>query len=68
LQYNVIMTEQEVYNELKQKVKPYIGIMPQGSYSNYMIRLKAGLLKPATIIRFFGLMGYSFANNKWSKK
>ena len=43
------MTEQEVYNELKQKVKPYIGIMPQGSYSNYMIRLKAGLLKPATI-------------------
>jgi len=62
------MTEQEVYAELKQKVKPYIGIMPQSSFSRCMIQYKVGLLKPATIKKFFESMGYTFANNKWSKK
>jgi hypothetical protein len=64
------MTEQEVYAELLKKVKPYIGIMPQGSFSNTMIRIKAGLSKPATIRFFFTRLGYEQnpVNLQWHKK
>jgi hypothetical protein len=61
------MTEQEVYNELKASIKPYIGVMNQGTFSNYMIRFKAGLLKPATIESFFTKCGYKKNNKGWIK-
>jgi hypothetical protein len=62
------MTEQEVYKDLLGRIKPYIGVMPQGSYSNTMIRIKAGLSKPATIRFFYERLGYICVNNKWQRK
>jgi hypothetical protein len=61
------MTEEEVYKHLLTRIKPYIGVMPQGSFSNNMIRFKAGLLKPATIKFFFTRLGYEFnpVKGKW---
>ena len=61
------MTELEVYNDLKQRVKPYIGVMEQGVFSNYMIRYKVGLLKPSTIKSFFSKVGYKLVGDNWEK-
>lgn len=62
------MNEQEVIKELQTKVKPYIGIMQQGTYSNTIIRYKNGLLKPSTLHGFLEKMGYIKIDGLWMKK
>ena len=64
------MTEQEVYKDLLVRVKPYIGIMPQSSFSRSMIHFRVGLLKPATTRVFFTRLGYELnpVNGQWHKK
>lgn len=61
------MTENEVITELNSQIKPYIGIMHQGTYSNYMTRYKFGILKPSTLCKFLNQMGYFKENGLWIK-
>lgn len=61
------MLEIELINHLKSQNKPYVGIMPQGSFSNCVIRYEAGLLKPRTLESFFNKMGYVKNNGLWVK-
>lgn len=62
------MNEQDLIKELRSQVKPYIGIMHQGTYSNNMIRWELGILKPSTLKCFLEKMGYIKENGQWLKK
>lgn len=62
------MSEIELVNHLKKQIKPYQGIMEQGTFSNILIRYNAGLLKPITLINFFNKLGYFQENGVWVKK
>lgn len=53
-----ILTNQQVIDDLRKKIKPYIGIMSQGYFSNYIIRIENNLCKPATVKLFFEKFGY----------
>lgn len=57
------MNEQDVIQELRSLVKPYEYVkMPQSQFSNTIIRLEAGLLKPKTITDFFKQFGFEKEN------
>ena len=62
------MNENQVIEELTSQVKPYAGIMNQSTFSNNIIRQKAGLLKPGTLRKFFEDMGYVKIEGLWQKK
>lgn len=62
------MNEEDVIKELRSTVKPYVGIMEQGTFSNTIIRYEMGRLKPSTLIIFLGRMGYVKIDGKWQKK
>lgn len=61
------MNEQEVINELRSLVKPYIGIIPQSTFSSILTRYDAGILKPKTLRLFFEKMGYWKSDKGWQK-
>lgn len=61
------LTNDQVIAELRERVKPYIGIMPQGKYSDTLIRIEAGLSKIKTVREFFGKFGYTGDWNAWTK-
>lgn len=46
------MNDSEAIRELKSRLKPHIGIMPQSTFSSTIIRFEAGLLKPKTVAEF----------------
>lgn len=62
------MTIVDVIKELRADLKCYIGIMPQSTFSNTMIRIEKGLAKPSTITNFFEQFGYYGRFNEWTKK
>lgn len=62
------MSEIELINWFKGQNKPYQGLIPQGSYSTYITRYGAGMLKPKTLIKFFERMGYVKNNGVWVKR
>lgn len=62
------MNEQEVLQDLRSKVKPYLHVnMSQSYFSNTITRHEAGLLKPRTLIRFLEKFGYKKDNGIWQK-
>jgi hypothetical protein len=62
-----LMNEDEVIKILRSQVKPYVGIMHQGTFSNILIRYEMGRLKPSTLTMFFNKMGYVKENGGWKK-
>lgn len=61
------MNEADIIKELRSTVKPYIGIMDQGTFSNTVIRYEMGRLKPSTLKSFLEKMGYIKLNDLWQK-
>lgn len=62
------MNTKEVYNELKSRVKPYINIMPQSTFSNTMASIKNETCKPKTMKLFFAKFGYTQNETTWKKQ
>lgn len=61
------MTIENVIKELRADLKCYIGIMPQSTFSNTMLRIEKKLAKPSTIKNFFEQFGYYGDFNEWTK-
>ena len=61
------MTTEEVINELNTLVKPYMGVIPQSTYSRTLRDIKNGNCKPKTMSKFFALFGYEMLFVKWHK-
>ena len=62
------MTTEEVIEDLSTLVKPYMGIIPQSTYSRTLRDIKNGNCKPKTMHKFFALFGYSQNEVTWEKK
>lgn len=62
------MTNIEVVKELRNLVKPYIGVMKQNKFSAYCIRIEKGICKNETITKFFKEFGYFGDWNNYEKK
>jgi hypothetical protein len=61
------MNDNELISWFKSQNKPYQNLIPQGSYSTYITRHEAGLLKPKTLVKFFERMGYIKIDGVWKK-
>jgi len=62
------MSNQEVYNALREECKPYALIRMRRQYFNEMMRrIKLNRCKPATITKFFNTFGYSGKWDSWEK-
>lgn len=62
------MTLDEVIEEIVSKPKYYIGIMPQSTAANFLIRYRAGSVKTSTAERFIAKFGYSIKKPAEYKK
>lgn len=62
------MTTSEVINELNSCVKPYMGVVPQSTYSRTIRDIKAKTCKPKTMKEFFAKFGYTQEEVQWTKK
>ena len=62
------MNTEQVIKELKSRVKPYINIMPQSTYSRTVRDIEYGHAKQSTIVCFFTKFGYTQNNITWTKK
>lgn len=58
----------EVLNEIKGRVKPYIKVMPQSTFSRTIRDIEIGRCKHKTMIKFFAQFGYEFNEVTWRKK
>jgi len=61
------MNEKQVIQDLRKQPKPWIGVIPQSTFSSTITRYEAGLLKPRTLENFFTKMGYKKQGKKWIK-
>jgi len=61
------MTTSEVLLELKSRVKPYMGLIPQSTYSRTIRDIKNGNCKPKTMQAFFAKFGYEQEQIQWRK-
>jgi len=61
------MNDKEVIQYLRTQIKPYVGIMHQGTFSNTLIRYEMGRLKPSTLRAFLEKMGFVKENELWVK-
>lgn len=62
------MTIQEVIEDLRSEVKPYIPVrMLQGTFSATLMRIEGGSAKRGTIKEFFAKFGYEGDYNDWHK-
>lgn len=64
------MTLAQALLDLKAKNKPYIDIMPQGTFANTIKAIEYGFAKPKTIQEFMGKFGYKKVEiiEQWEKK
>lgn len=65
------MTNVEVVQELRQRIKPFLHLKPLMSQSQYSISLRDAelrLSKEKTLIKFFGKFGYEGTIDNWSLK
>lgn len=63
------MTNVEVVQELRQRVKPFLHTKPPVAQSSYSILLRnaeLGLSKPVTLSKFFSKFGYEGSYDNWS--
>ena len=63
----VILTNREVIDELRTRIKPYIGLMAQSVFSNTCTRIYNDLCKPSTVKEFFSKFGYSGSWDKFER-
>jgi len=62
------MNEKEALKDLLKTPKPYTHPeMSQAVFSNYIVRFKAGILKPATFREFMLKFGYRWDGEKFQK-
>ena len=61
------MNKMEVITEIKSRVKPYIGIMPQSTFSRTLSNIEHGMAKPKTIDKFFAVFGYKADEVNYNK-
>lgn len=68
--YVVFMNAEEIIQLLTSTPKVYAGVMPQGTFSSIICRIKAGTCKPQTMQWFFEQFGYTpvKAEITWQKK
>ena len=62
------MNDEQLITHLQEQVKPWVGKVPQPTFSNNIIRYKVGLLKPSTLKLFFEKLGYTKTSEGWVKK
>jgi len=62
------MNTEQVIRELKSRVKPYINIMPQSTYSRTVRDIEHGHAKQSTIVCFFTKFGYTQNDITWIKE
>lgn len=62
------MTIQEVIHELRQKSKPYVGIMPQATFSDTLLKIEAGRAKDSTTLNFLAKFGYTVDKERTWKR
>lgn len=64
------MTSEQIIDILTTSQKIYAGIMPQGTFSSIVTRIKNGTCKPKTKEWFFTKFGYSLIikEEHWEKK
>lgn len=65
---DLYMTTQEVIQELRQKSKPYVGVMPQQTFSHTIKMIEAGLAKDSTTVKFLAKFGYTVEKERTWKK
>lgn len=68
--FNILeaMNEEQVIMDLQTQVKPYVGTpISQPTFSNNIIRFKAGILKPNTLKSFLEKLGYVKTQEGWVK-
>ena len=58
----------EVLNEIQSRVKPYVGLMSQSTFSNAIRSIKAGTYKEYKKTEFLRLFGYTKSIEQWEKK
>jgi hypothetical protein len=56
----------EAIREIQQRIKPYIGVMPQSTFSNTIKGILNGTCKSETEERFFNTFGYKKQEVKWN--
>ena len=61
------MTTCEVLNDLKSRTKPYIGIIPQSTYSRTIRDIQNGNCKYKTMQLFFAKFGYEQNEITWKR-
>lgn len=61
------MDKQQILNEITSRVKPYIGIMPQSTFSNAVKAIRNGTYKAKETEKFMELFGYFKAVELWEK-
>ncbi len=61
------MTTYEVINDLKSRTKPYIGIIPQSTYSRTIRDIQNGNCKQKTMQLFFNKFGYELNQVIWKR-
>lgn len=59
------MNDDQLIQHLQVQTKPWVNKLPQPTFSNNIIRYKAGLLKPVTIKNFFEKLGYVKTEKGW---
>jgi hypothetical protein len=61
------MNDDQLINHLQEQIKPWVNKLPQPTFSNNIIRYKAGILKPSTLKMFFERLGYIKTQEGWVK-
>jgi len=62
------MLIEEVLDEIQSRVKPYVGIMPQSTFSNAIKAIKNGTYKNSKREWFMSRFGYGKSPDEWVKK
>lgn len=62
------MTNKEVIEDLRKKLKPYIGVMNPSHYSQMCAKIENDMCKPKTVDKFFNDFGYFGTWNYYEKQ
>lgn len=57
----------EAINEIKGRTKPYVGIMPQSTFSSTITAIETGRCRLKTIKDFMSKFGYEYEVISWRK-
>jgi hypothetical protein len=62
-----LLTNDQAIEEIKSRVKPYVGIMSQSQFSTTCTNIQNEISKIKTAKTFFGKFGYTGDWNAWKK-